>query len=244
MTRKATPETKPWPWPIDLKACDRTPSLRDSERDGLRRAVERLQKSQNPWAKDISTLLERIMIPIWDVFAAVKTSEFNRQRTVNFLLKTIHCRQTSYWAWTREDWRDIFTTEPELNRGQYGRTDLMAVAYLLGGIRSFHDFGHLHHSVLAKRLFGEERITQGVQRIDAELITWGYSDKDAQHLMDALTIVLLLCESPRLEHITFAALDVCQREYIPAALQRYIVCISRVLAHFRIIQQPLTPLST
>ena len=229
-----------WSWPISLEQYDCSPDLSAQEQVGLLAAVDLLKHGQSPWRSHTKIQLHRLVPPLQSAFTAVTASESAQRETTNFLLKVMHQRQTSYWAWSREEWRDVFAlAASKPGHATQGRVELMAVAYLLGNVRCFYDFGRLHHTVLAKRLFGHEQVNHALERIYGELATWGYRDKDKQQLLDTLTVLQLLCGSPALEAITQQALEDCHQIYLPKAMHRFVVRISKVLAHWHIVEQAL-----
>jgi hypothetical protein len=242
MTKLTERKTPGWSWPLSLEAYDRCPALSPQEQEGLRLAIDLLNHGQSPWRPNTKIRLRRLVPPLQAALTAVAAPESSQRETTNFLLRAMDQRGTSYWAWNRAAWRDVFAMAASRpGRATNGRVELMAVAYLLGGVRCFYDFGRLHHTNLAKRLFGRERVDEALRRIYDELTTWGYRDKSTQQLLDTLTVLQLLCGSPYPEAITRQALEACHQVYLPLPMHRFVVRISKVLTHWHVIEQPLTP---
>ena len=239
-----TAPSSPWEFPIDLRIYDFRPQLSDAERKALQIANDRLKSAQNPWCKATSRSLTRLVVPIRDVLATFGLREVDIRRTVNFMLKSMARLGTVYWVWSYDTWRDVFLSARDLNRSTLGRTNVLILAYVFGEIYNFREFGRVHHTVLAKHLFGEQMIDNAQEQIHVRLVQWGYSENDQQHLRDALCLLLLICGSPHIEQITNDALKLCYQQYAPKAIRRYVGLISRVLTDMGIVPPGLKLISS
>lgn len=244
MTGETTSGLARWRCPVDLSRYDRTPELSEAERTALHQCCDRLMRSRNPWCQVTRVTLERLMVPIREALQAVNARPAACRRTVNALLKEMHRRQSSYWVWQPADWYTVLQSHfPAGEQRKAGVVDLMAVAYLLAGLRQFRACGRVHHSVLAKRLFGTDYVEAAFAPVFDHLRRWGYADSEAKHLRYALTALLLDNGSPHLEDLTLADMAAYREQHLPAYLQRYAVRISKVLHELGYLKQALPRLT-
>jgi len=163
-------------------------------------------------------------------------------------------RATSYWSWSEDVWTTLLTTAFADFRHNYSlqtyrrvRFHLLVIAYVIGPQTDFFLplLGDISPLALVSHLFGKKALQSNVERVLQVLSGWGYGYEDASKqrcLATTIAEVMLVNRHQELEQITFARLSSlrqCMRPYQKGMLER----LSKVLAYWRIIEQPLPPFS-
>ena len=243
MTTAVARATPRLPWPIDLDAYDRSPTLSQPEQAVLASVCSR--RSQMLLAHD-QAALGRLVQPIHDVLRMAGLPGPSGAR--NVLLREMHHRQLAFWAWDEPVWSSILGSSgrvfQETVTSEAGvRLRLLVVAYKLCGLRRLHRrVGMVRLRQFADLAFGPSAVQAAVDEVNATLISWRASEHTIEWEVTNATLDLLLtCGSPRLEDVQEAQLVPLVAEY-PAGTSRRrgLFKVSRVLAHKGIISAPLT----
>ena len=121
MSRNRSPKhpgqsTEGWTWPVDLGRYDRNEELSTAENRALD-IVSRDQKyNRRGFVHDALPDLERLLIPVYDVFDFTGAGKELRRRTKNALLREMNCRRTAYWAWSHDEWLESLNGESQAAR--------------------------------------------------------------------------------------------------------------------------------
>jgi integrase len=231
-----------WEPLVRVTDYDRAPSLSDSERSQLAELL--LSGSRTSFWKE--SRLPRLLRPLNDVLVAtcpVSRGRHNvHQRAMRILLHEMQARCNSFWAWDEDDWCDIVRASSRdcvqhFRAGRQIRQHLMAVAYLLGGMSNVSRFGRILQTRLATYVFGRAAVEASIRRVVEFAQSWGY--RDAQYLTIALSEVLLLNRSPRLEDLHREVLERA-RENENSKKHGY-VRLSRVPVGLGVLDKPLGP---
>jgi hypothetical protein len=140
-----------------------------------------------------------------------------------------------------------FVTALPFRRDLRVRFHLLIIAYVLGPPTDFFLplLGDISPLVLARRVFGKQSVHSNVERVLQVLSGWGYGYEDASKQRCLATTeapVMLVNRHQALEQITDARLIGLRQRMKPyqrGTLER----LSKVLAHWRIIEQALPPFS-
>ena len=138
-----------------------------------------------------------------------------------------------------------FVTPTPLKRDLRVRFHLLVIAYVLGPHTDFFlpllaDSSPL---ALASRVFGKQPVHSNVERVLQVLSGWGYGYEDASKQRCLATTeapVMLVNRHQALEQITFARL-ICLRQRMKSYQRGTLERLSKVLAHWGIIEQALAP---
>lgn len=237
-----------WGWPVDLTAYDRVPFLYPDEvaaLDGWARHCSATSPNTN-WPAGTALGLERLLHPINDVLDYTGAPGRPRANTIHLILHELYRRQSSFWAWTPEDWRMTFDIHGPLFQAHPHhitscRQQLIAISYLLGCFTDLHTLAAFSRGRFAVRIFGQAAITTATERILGVLQHWGYGTNGWRRPMSqTLAIVFLFNRSPRLEDLTSDLLATLDRTgSLPTYLQESLRLLSRALLSLRIIDQAI-----
>jgi hypothetical protein len=204
----APPLPDTWRWPLDLEAFDRTPHLRPAEAAALRELLQRFADHRTCWPAHLAGSLTRLTAPISAVLDLTGAQGGTRSTVMSFVLRAMQQQHSSLFAWTPAEWHALLGPQRDHFQQRYWlskecRFHLLALAYLLGGVRDLYRCGVFHHTHLACICFGAEAVKQAIQRVQAVLRTWGYRTASTQEqLPKTICAVLLASGSPQLEDIT------------------------------------------
>ena len=231
-------------WGLDLTAYDRRPDLSEAELSALEPFLPRYGMASNaPWSPKNCVGLQRLMTPLLDVLrsAEVEIDTVNQdrrwRRTIRLLMREMHRRKRTFWAWTIEEWAEIICSDCEAFLKKYKlspeyRACLMSIAYIFGGFMAFHLTGRYRQYAFATRLFGRPAVDKAISQIVEQLKSWGYNQTTFSGFQTAVSELLVLNRSPRLEDFSFEFLTgIRQRLGVSESrLNHHIYAISRVLA--------------
>jgi hypothetical protein len=234
-----------WLWPIRIANYERTSSLTATERDLLKCEVSgNLQTERG--ARGMlceSAGLQRLLTPINDALAVIDTGRTCGDRVRLILLQGCSEQRTSFWAWEETVWykvigtsqKNFYTVHDLKRRGSGERQALVAVAYLLHGIRDISSIGEVKRVALAEKIFGKERVAAALRRVADILTLWGYCGQ-SQPLMSMVAELLLMNQRPELEALTADLIGAVRARWRDSS-QRSSLCfqMSRALAALRII---------
>lgn len=209
--QKAQPRLDCWQWPVTLSAYDRSPHLTLEERMALAKLNE---TSRFPlcWEQQFGGILHRLLRPLDDVLQVAEAERCQRNGTIILLLREMHHFQTSFWAWSEQEWKEILHESLEsFSQQRHGdvlyRAYVIAVSYVLGGFRDLAALGSFSRRWLAHRVFGCEVLDELFDLISHELVKLGYGKKKMRaYLPNLLYEVLLFHRSPILQELSTQAL--------------------------------------
>src|SRR5947209_8875849 len=99
-----------WPWPLQLSHYDRAPLLSTQERAAIQAYLD---ASPRKMSASIRALLQRLLQPLHDALVYVgfppPAGYYSQSRRV--MLIEMYQRNTSFWAWSPEDWQEILALE-------------------------------------------------------------------------------------------------------------------------------------
>jgi integrase len=209
-----------WTFGLDLRRYDRRTWLTDGEltalRDlgpaGLRRGRHRGAQQREP----LWDVLARLVQPLDDARAVLRHRDdaAHRRGSADAAgLVLLRCGQVnrSYWAFTREDWRQLLHGDAAGFRASMPwpvepsvRPFAVALAYLLGGFDDFHELGTFNRMHLAALVFGDDAVRRALGQVSDVLAGWGYRGVDGSdhRLTGAFSQLLLLNRSPLVADLT------------------------------------------
>lgn len=234
-----------WSGLINLSTYARSEQLTPHERTALATLAESLRFSPQ-WEKRFGAALQRLLRPLDDVFAITGASKIQRNGSVIILLREMHRLQTSFWAWSAQEWLGILYPSAALfaehNHGvNTYRAHLLAVSYLLGGFSDFAAIGHFTQEWLAVRVFGRDLLDPVVERVGHEMIRLGFGAKMVGvHLHNLLYELLLMNRSPRLEDLSFEVLTEIRPKLTSTHLKSYVVSFTHALVSLGYLDKPIT----
>jgi hypothetical protein len=113
-----------------IDAYDCTPRLTKEELLALN-VLFALRKSKNTYTPpSIKKALNRLMKPVSDVLDFAEARDQDRRGLNRLLLCIMHRRQSPYWAWSQDEWLEIFCPTIEAFR-QHHTTDYSYRYYLI-----------------------------------------------------------------------------------------------------------------
>lgn len=237
-----------WWSPIELTRYDRSPQLTPTEWTDLEALISYRAKYKRFPPLQTLTILQRLLSPIKAVLDFTGIPKTSRSSVVGILLQETYALRTPIWAWTEPQWIQVigkdWLTFAQRHQGPSDcRQYLMAIGYLLGGLDDLHAFGAFEQQSFARKVFGKEEVDTAIQRVSDELLRWGYGQYRIIHYVPAAICEALLANrSPVLEDLSLEVLDAVRRGNIAPYLKDEYVALSRVLASFGCILQPLAPL--
>jgi hypothetical protein len=247
--RAAQEHPLPWHWPIDLSAYDQRPRLMRREAAALARRAKYPCRLGH-WTPWFQEELGRLAPPMLDAFDYLDIRTRRLRCSIQHVLaEHMHCRQSTYWAWSEDTWHAIVGTSREdfeaISDGPKSRAALVAVAMLLQRPVAVTRLGRFDRVALAYRIFGRQEVDPALARVHQALAAWGYTlQTPAQSsLRLALCEVFLTIKSPRLEDITLEALATLRQIIASshASLRGSLRQLSRALVGLGILTEPLNP---
>jgi len=185
---------------IDPSHYDRTPTLTDDELQIARRWAE--------GAVITSRQLPRLYAPIADVLLHDGCDRVNRLRSVKLVLMEVGRSGQAYWGWSEQRWLDLIDqrpVQPQLSM----MPQLSALAYLLYGVRRFHDLErNITLAPAARLVFGPEVFNPEAERLMAALERVGFKCSTMRSFMPGVVAAVALeGGDPRLESFDQAVLE-------------------------------------
>ena len=165
----------------------------------------------------METALYRLLCPLQDTLDYLDIPRNKHGVVMRVLIIEMQRRQTSFWAWSDSEWvetiaftRDTFVKQNSRSSAVLGRSEVLAIAYLLCGFGSLFLFPkrRVHRHTLARNVFGKEALNHADQRVYAVVQGWGYAQRSSawSELDNTLCTALLLNHSPYLEDLTVESL--------------------------------------
>jgi integrase len=240
---------------LDSRQYDRRPDFNLQEREALRQAMVLCTgDNETRLPPQLNSVLARLLQPLKDILACLGASQKYCSASVQTILPEMDACSTSYWTWSEEVWTTLLTTAFARFRHTYSpqtyrrvRFHLLIIAYVIGPHTDFFlpVLGDISPLALAGRVFGKQPLQSNVERVRQVLSGWGYGYEDASKqrcLATTMAEVMVVNHNQELEQITFARL-ICLRQHMKPYQRGTLERLSKVLAHWRIIEQPLPPFS-
>jgi Phage integrase family len=233
-----------WIWPVDVERYDRSPKLQPIESALLKELLERFTRGAMTWPSGARATLERLLLPVHDALDYTGASGWTRTGTATLLMRQMHNRSTTFWAWDEGDWLEIFAADSQTFMQKHGRSDehrlqLVALAYLLCNFQGLDEIGRYIHRALANKVFGQEPVDAAVDRVCKELFRWGYGQSiGRREIPKVVCAALLRNRSPLLEDLSTLILAEV-RAHCAHDLTLVAVHVSRALANLGCIDTPL-----
>ena len=245
---RKTPALTGWQMPVNPEAYDRTVTLALAELEAIESVIKhRFPAPETRRGRHIHLQLARLLQPLQGVLSLTKPPlQMTRVSVLSFILREMRHRRKSFWGWSREEW--VETVAPssavfrkKTGRGPDTRKHLIAICYLLCGFSEFYRIGQVNQPLLASLIFGKDVVDEAITRVGDELRSWGYAETKTSkgYLPNALCEVLLVNRSPRLQDLSLDFLDRLRQSDIARTHKEMIYLISRVLASFGMLEQPL-----
>lgn len=210
------PLTPLWQWPIRLADYDCSGSLSPIEQRVLSDdLVQALAREHNTNAVlDRLFGIERLCAPLDDALAAIDSNGRYDQRVKLMVLRQCGLLGSTFWAWDTTTWCWILGTTQQAFFAAHGpkphcggeRQVLIAVAYLLRCCMDIPVLGAVNRVALAEKVFGVERITGALQRVQAVISGWGYR-AHCKPLMSLVAELFLINQCPDLESLSLELLE-------------------------------------
>jgi integrase len=239
----------------NITPYNRLPELDCQEREALAQAAAFCTgDNETRLPEQLNLILARLLQPIKDILTRLRVSPKYCSAPIQLILQEMHARSTSYWAWSEEIWTTLLARAFARFRHSYSpqtyrrvRFQLMIVAYVIGPQTDFFLplLGDISPLALAAHLFGKEPLQSSVEQLRTALSGWGYDYGDPSKqrcLATTIAEIMLVNRSALLEQITFARL-VCLRPKMKPYQRGTLERVSKVLAHWGIIERPLPPYS-
>jgi integrase len=218
-----------WSWPVQLEDYDRATSLTDAERSFLGHSNPRVNYSGSRFPA--LAAVRRLVEPLDDVFRHIEVRKQKGDVLVALLLREMGKRQTSFWAWSDQQWIETMSAH------RYFAGWLLALAYLLCDFQSLEQLPKRRHvfSSLAARVFGAIRFEALVTELRSELEALGYQPKTLRMASVTVARVLLFIRSVRIENISLEVLQEFHGKKPTVGVERCLTALSRVLASKNLI---------
>jgi integrase len=225
-----------WKWPIDVERYDRRVRLDGRERRVLNRYTAAYATYRYAKTMDFGGALDRLTLPLTHALDKVGLRPPKQRYVLHYLVREVHRHGRAYWGWTDAEWIDTMAHAP------MERQSIAGVAYLLCGFSSVSTMSHTHivYAVLARKVFGADRIDAVISRIGAALDTYGYVKTGSRQAIYRVVCEQLLANrSPVMEEITLDRLCDLAAQRHPSVAKRGLVAVSRGLTTMGIVREPL-----
>ena len=219
LTAAAIEETatgRAWPRPLGCGPLRPRPDLSALELEGLRHLGTNLRRRRG-CVRDVPqwSAVARLLRPLDDARVGLwcpDTPHHRRAITDAIGLVLLRCAETnsSYWAWSSEDWLRLIGRNVDASSRRRGRAGidanrpplLASYAYLLGGFTDFHRLGPFNRLTWPGAVFGKAPVEESRGRHVAR--SWaagatGSAEARHQRLPTVLCQAFLLNRSPLLE---------------------------------------------
>ena len=240
-----TAEHLTYQWPVNPAAYDRSPILSPAERTEMQILVPREGKSGMLLSRRSFSVLNRLTEPIKDVLILTGADKNTLHALLRIVIKEMNIREEAFWGWEDADWVEILSPTQRVFMRHYVprgnvRPHLMAVGYLLCDFRGLRAVGNFIKPYFAKKVFGEDCVQTAIDKVNDELLRWGYTHcQTAHHVPRVLCEALLVNRSPLLHDLSTEVLLQIRENGLPKSLNSALVAMSRVLTALGIIKEPL-----
>ena len=234
------------PWPLAVEHYDRSPELRQEERDELTRLFE---QSHDQIRSATKRRLKRLVDPLEDVLRLTRAPSNASSATIRIVCIEMHQRQTTFWAWSIDEWFALLGPNMAAFSERYqrkclkhpARAYLPLIAYVLKTTPDawrLLEYGEMLYP-LAQKCFEKVLIDNGAERVRLVLQSWGYHQEEQGSFVACVSYVFLRNGSPHLEDLTSALLAQIAQTCVLPCVQRYLPQIARALCELGMIEQAL-----
>lgn len=225
-----------WQSPIDINKYNRSPYLTNSEKEELTIVLNK----KSTWFKKSYLILDRLLKPLHDCLDYKQINKSSRTKTIRWIFLEMEKRQTSFWAWTSEEWYEIIKHEPFEYRSLTTRIPILLIAYFLCENFEYLPLNKNHHKYFAIKIFGENIVKNNVDVLCKEYTSLGYGKELTKYMIpNTFCFILLTNRDPLIKNITTKVLNKCKDNTSSEIVSMLIVQISRVLTNLEIIPKPL-----
>ena len=247
MTRSSSESTFALvPWPLAVEHYDRSPELRQEERDELTRLFE---QSHDQIRSATKRRLKRLVDPLEDGLRLTRAPSNASSATIRIVCIEMHQRQTTFWAWSIDEWFALLGPNMAAFSERYqrkclkhpARAYLPLIAYVLKTTPDawrLLEYGEMLYP-LAQKCFEKVLIDNGAERVRLVLQSWGYHQEEQGSFVACVSYVFLRNGSPHLEDLTSALLAQIAQTCVLPCVQRYLPQIARALCELGMIEQAL-----
>lgn len=241
-------------WPFVLPPSNRKFSLSPLEKVALNFA-----QTQGPWESGANALkrvikqpLNRLVKPIeaallhWGIPTS-KAEEGSQRACISFLLREMHRRQTSLWAWDETAWIELVGhTNEEFESTHHVFEDahkisnihcrqyVLACAYLLGEIPIYQLVTGYKARNSAQHIFGGVAVEKALEALTTENVRIGGGV--SRMVSTAICYALLANRSPEVKKLTLPVLEKLHETYSSKnVLKKDYILISKLLYNFKVI---------
>ncbi|MUG93082.1 tyrosine-type recombinase/integrase [Scytonema sp. UIC 10036] len=239
-------QDKKWQFPIDVNKYNRNLNITPDER----KLIQNILKVKSKRCYRTYKVLEKLLNPIYDVLEMIKTPQKYTSLPIKVILLEMDKKETSFWAWSEQEWKDILGQGVEdFNRvyktGCNCRRDLIIIAYLLCNcnIQAFMDYRKAYHYKFAQIVFGSSLIDQYVELVHTTYVNIGHGEfRKNSRIYNSIGALMLANRSPYLENLTTECLEVLRAEKnLAEYIKRDLIVISQALTVLGFIDKPLKP---
>lgn len=232
-------------WPLDFEHYDRRHALDSTEKEALEYWCNHRGRGYGVVTEESQEALQRPLKPLDDAIALIEfPGKYAGLVGIQVILLEMQRRQTSYWAWTSNDWLEILgkshSAFKERFNQEHGRQQVLAIIYVLLGFMDF-DAIRFEKSSLARKVFGSQQLDASTQIILDALVKQGYKadGKEIHKYRAVISEIFLLHRSIDLNDLTPESLDRA-RQQIPRKQHRQsFVAISVALERLGVLSQSL-----
>lgn len=225
-------------WLLDLRAYDRTPQLRRSEKMALARFLQTNDKMQT---RNLPAELHRLYLPVCDALALTGANRSQMTKASLLLFQQMKETQSAYWSWSQDAWLLFFTNRCCIlpSRRLSGR--LQTVAYLLTGFQAFMAVSFpTPLPVLARQIFGHEVFEVMVTQVGEVLREQNYEpEKMRERIVRPLAQAMLLLGDANLTAMTGQVLRTMFEQCSNTKQRQGVVYLSYALWNLGLISQPI-----
>lgn len=233
-----------WQWPLDLTQYDRNAQLTHEELQALA-FLKQKETSYKIWHAHCRTLppLQRLWRPIEDVLNYTQGHLAERRETARIFIQEMATRQTSFWAWTPEDWRAILCPSHAAFCQAHSpfhqcRQQLFTLSYLFCGFLDLDLLSRHELYPFVLKVFGKATVEATIEQVVAGPRQWGYGRWVVHRLGVILQEALLVNRTPYAKDLTKKTLEHI-RERVTTSHQRECWHIlARALAGLQLLPDP------
>lgn len=204
-----------WQFPIDISKYNRSFYLTKSEKE----EIQVVLKIKSNWFDRSYKVLERLLTPINDALNIAGGGKSAQGKIRKIILYEMNERQTSFWAWSKDDWYKILCSTHTEFKQYYKATDyecrpkLTLLLYLLFNLDIYRINEKFYSTLFANRLFGKELVNKAIKVVRQSYLSLGYGEARVKDRFSPVVCnVLIANRSPYLEDLTTEFLDELKKD--------------------------------
>lgn len=239
----STKQNEKWEFPVNPESYDRNHQLTEIEKS----EIEFVTKNNSKWYARNYQRLERLLRPLNDVFDITENKKSSRSSAIKVIIREMNERNSSFWAWSEQDWRQILCSHVTYFSNRYkvpqnSRICLVTIIYLLCNFNS-HRPARIRFCAysVATKVFDSEVIEQACQQILTAFLNLGYGKERARiRIRSAICDLLLANRSPFLKDLKLELIKTLRTdENVPNYIRHDLFAISCALTSLGMIPKPL-----